>query len=368
MNNITEEKLVLLCSESGEIIQVIQKEGDWPIPEVLSGESFLIIVSQNSLTKAMQFLQEVIQFGAIFNREFSCSHDNSLKQFSGIKMDDGIIITVSHIQENMLKFLEEIMDINDILHQKIRSYQQTISHQSQTDSISLYEEITRINNVLINTERKLHRTNQNMAQKTEVLQLVNRVLSHDLMNIFAVLKSGLRIYADDQSPRILQEITYKMNDGISLINEMNALASFDTERVKLSNFSANSIVTTLAKKFPDLTIECDTNAEIWADSFVHSVFNNLVSNAIKHGKASQIKLRFEEKTNRTIVYFCDNGSGIPREIWNKIFELNYVFGETGHTGIGLYILKKVMERYRGKVEIKDIEEGKTCFVLEFPKH
>lgn len=368
MGKQVEEKLVLLCSESGEILQVIQKEGDWFIPDTLSGESFLITVSEFSLSNAMQFLQEVIQFGAVFNREFSCSHDNSIKQFSGIKMPDGIIITISRIQENMLKFLEEIMDINHILQQKIRSYQQTISAQTKAEPISLYEEISRINNELINTERKLHRTNKSLENKTEVLQLVNRVLRHDLMNIFSVLKSGLRIYAADQSPEILRTITKRMNDGIALIREMNALGNLDDKKKKLTPFSSEALVEMLEENFPDLKIELEGKAEIWADSFIHSVFINLASNAIRHGKANQINLKFQTNNAGTIVHFCDNGNGIPKEIWEKIFELNYVFGKSGNTGIGLYILKRVMERYNGKVEIQNLETDKTCFVLEFPKN
>ena len=101
---------------------------------------------------------------------------------------------------------------------------------------------------------------------------------------------------------------------------------------------------------------------------MHSVFSNLASNALRHGKATEVILQCTNIDFATEVPFCDNGTGIPQELQYKIFELDFVYGATGHTGIGLYILSQIMQRYRGSVEVQDSPQGGACFRMIFPHH
>jgi|GEM_PF-5798430 len=51
------------------------------------------------------------------------------------------------------------------------------------------------------------------------------------------------------------------------------------------------------------------------------------------------------------VRIADHGTGIPNEMKEHIFEENFVHGETGNTGLGLYIVRNAMESYGGSVYV-----------------
>jgi len=65
------------------------------------------------------------------------------------------------------------------------------------------------------------------------------------------------------------------------------------------------------------------------------------------------------------VRIADNGTGIPDEIKEKVFEEGFMHGDTGHTGIGLHIVQKAMESYGGYTWAENNEPKGTVIVLRF---
>ena len=63
------------------------------------------------------------------------------------------------------------------------------------------------------------------------------------------------------------------------------------------------------------------------------------------------------------VKFIDNGTGIPFEIKDKIFDEGFHYCKSGHTGIGLHIVKENIERYGGKFSVEDNQPNGTVFVI-----
>ncbi|MFO8132483.1 MAG: ATP-binding protein, partial [Thermoplasmatota archaeon] len=64
---------------------------------------------------------------------------------------------------------------------------------------------------------------------------------------------------------------------------------------------------------------------------------------------------------------ADEGSGIPDEIKQRVFEERFSHGSTGGSGLGLYIVKKTMQRYGGSVDIEDNQPTGTVVVLRLPR-
>jgi signal transduction histidine kinase len=62
---------------------------------------------------------------------------------------------------------------------------------------------------------------------------------------------------------------------------------------------------------------------------------------------------------------ADYGKGVPPEIKGMIFQEGFRYGEMGNTGLGLYIVKKTMERYGGQVSVEDNQPKGAVFVLRF---
>ncbi|MGY3213055.1 sensor histidine kinase [Mucilaginibacter sp. HD30] len=102
------------------------------------------------------------------------------------------------------------------------------------------------------------------------------------------------------------------------------------------------------------------------------VLDNLISNAMKFSKEKDnIELHLEQKGNKVIVKIKDHGLGIPADMLPHIFERFSKAGRTGlkgeqSTGLGLSIVKQIVESHKGTIRVES-EEGKgTTFVIELP--
>ncbi|MGD1042918.1 MAG: ATP-binding protein [Sedimentisphaerales bacterium] len=97
------------------------------------------------------------------------------------------------------------------------------------------------------------------------------------------------------------------------------------------------------------------------------VFQNLLSNAVKYTDKpkGQIKIGCTEENGFWKFSVADNGCGIKEKYFGKIFEIFQTLtsrDKTESTGIGLTIVKKIVELYGGKVWVESkVNEGSTFF-------
>ena len=111
------------------------------------------------------------------------------------------------------------------------------------------------------------------------------------------------------------------------------------------------------------TIDDDSKLILAANlSLLRILFYNLIDNACKFSENKSVKIVIstsEEK--KLIIYFIDNGIGIPEEEINKITEPFYRASNTGGTkgyGIGLSIVKQIVSKHEGQIEItSEINKG-----------
>ncbi|MEO1098214.1 MAG: ATP-binding protein, partial [Bacteroidota bacterium] len=95
---------------------------------------------------------------------------------------------------------------------------------------------------------------------------------------------------------------------------------------------------------------------------IHQLFQNLISNAIKHNDKSQrlVHLKYDLHGDSHIFYVKDNGPGIRPELREKVFKIFQTLkpkDEQESTGIGLSIVKKIIEEIKGEIEVCDSDEG-----------
>lgn len=99
---------------------------------------------------------------------------------------------------------------------------------------------------------------------------------------------------------------------------------------------------------------------------IWGALNNIVQNAISVG-ATQIKITLDRqvKKSRVMLSIADNGPGIPTSLLTKIFEPFYTTRAQG-TGLGLAVVRSVMNSHKGKVEATNQSTGGALFRLYFP--
>ncbi|MBO0592416.1 ATP-binding protein [Cellulophaga sp. E16_2] len=92
------------------------------------------------------------------------------------------------------------------------------------------------------------------------------------------------------------------------------------------------------------------------------ILDNLFSNSRK-AKSTEISLNWKKDKTHLLLYFKDNGDGIPDEIINNIFEFRY--SNTDGSGIGLYHVRDILEKYKSKIEILPNSNGAE-FLIKIP--
>jgi signal transduction histidine kinase len=106
------------------------------------------------------------------------------------------------------------------------------------------------------------------------------------------------------------------------------------------------------------------------------IFRNLIDNAVKYADGDQpwvqVSCRYDAKTSKVVVRIADNGSGIPHKLRRKVFGRFTRLGpelerNKPGTGLGLYIVRTLVGRLRGRIRVCGREDGSgTLFEVSLP--
>lgn len=103
------------------------------------------------------------------------------------------------------------------------------------------------------------------------------------------------------------------------------------------------------------------------------IFRNLIDNAVKYAAAPpRVEVTLRPDSSRLIARIADNGPGIPQHLRRKIFGRFVRLGmelerKKPGTGLGLYIARTLVRRYRGQIRVRDPERGPgTVFEVQLP--
>jgi len=220
--------------------------------------------------------------------------------------------------------------------------------------VAIYDDIT---------DRK--HAEEEIKSHREHLALINQILRHDLTNDLVVIQSALNLYNKSPEEELLQEISSRAGKSIDLINRMRGLESFMSSRKNLKPYDIREAVDELIKSYPSIDFEIKGNSHVMADDSLSSVIDNIISNAVIHGRTDRITITTGKERDMCEMRIADNGTGIPDDIKEKIFEEGFMHGDTGHAGLGLYIVKKTMENYGGYAWVEDNEPKGAVFALRF---
>lgn len=224
------------------------------------------------------------------------------------------------------------------------------------------------------------------SAKDEFVALASHQLRTPATATKQFLAMFLQGYAGDITERqrmFLQE-AYDNNElGLNIIEELLNIARLESNQIKIEkqHVNASELLQKEAEQHSALaaknkqTIILDipkTTITIFADpSMLSMVLDNLITNALKYTlEGGTIGLRLEKKGHKVIIAVSDTGIGIKKADIPKIFgrfsrledpHKQHVSG----TGIGLYLVKKIVDMHRAKIKVES-EYGKgTTFTVEF---
>lgn len=230
----------------------------------------------------------------------------------------------------------------------------------------------------INRERKLQ------EQKKNFLLSVTHELKSPLASIKLLLQTILK---RDLTKAQIQDFIEKSLLDIERLDDMveNMLLASKIENRSYSfpkaNFSLSVLVDSIVNRLQ--VTKCDgsqkiINAEIepkiefTGDKFaLTSVVTNLIENAIKYsGPCEPVDVKLFQKEGKIHLHVADHGIGISEAEKSRIFDKFYRVGSedtrnTKGTGLGLYIVKQVLDKHEASIRVKDNRPVGSIFEVVF---
>ncbi|KAA0006747.1 MAG: PAS domain-containing protein [Thermoplasmata archaeon] len=213
-------------------------------------------------------------------------------------------------------------------------------------------------------------------EKMDENEFLNSILRHDIFNKNQIALGYIGLLEKTNLNKKQKSYVEKAKTGIEegnrLIQSIRELNEIRKER-KLRKINVGKLLRDICSSFEEeakkagITISCNVkNATVIADELVSEIFSNIIKNSIEHSNASHIEINGRNLDGALEITIEDDGRGIPKEFLEDVFKQGWRRDSEG-SGLGLYIVKKLMERYGGNVRIES-EEGKgTKVVLHFRK-
>lgn len=234
----------------------------------------------------------------------------------------------------------------------------------------ILEQKSQLDNTIVEIKKlnsELSRNVSEINKQRNRLQIINKILRHDFANDFAVIKSALRLYRVTSKPNMLEEMDHRINKSLKSLSRLREQENFLTTYENLVEIELSEVLNSTINDRPEMNISFNGDSAVYADEGIYSIFDNLISNSVKHGVASKIDISITNEGNFSILKYSDNGIGIPDKIKEKVFEEGYVYGPNGHTGIGMFIVKRTIEEYGASIKIEDNLPSGVTFIIRFRK-
>jgi len=235
--------------------------------------------------------------------------------------------------------------------------------------------------------RSFERLAQANRLKSEFVSIVSHQLRSPLSNMrwaLEILMSGNMGKIEEKQLEyfsILRENSDRMRE---LVKDLLTVSRIETARLsfKKEMFSLEELVKELISSFEPFSKASNTEISFQAEkdlpmvlsdrSKIKLVIENLIDNAIRYTKGKgKIEIKLKKKDGSVYFEIKDNGAGIPKEdqkyIFQKFFRsksaLRY---QTEGSGLGLYIVKSILEKAKGKIGFRSREGKGSTFWFTLP--
>jgi light-regulated signal transduction histidine kinase (bacteriophytochrome) len=229
----------------------------------------------------------------------------------------------------------------------------------------------------------IRQLNERLKQAYEELDTFSFTISHDLKNPLSTIKGYSQMLSrngqiEPKMQEVLSKITGKVDKMNSMINEVLEYSRIGRTELKPVAVDVSTIVNEqirdlkMAYDADHLKVDLGDLPTVQGDPvMISQVFANLLSNAIKYSLPSgapHIKVEGMEVDDKIVYTIKDNGVGIDIKQLPMVFELfkrmDNVQDIEG-SGVGLAIVKRIVEKHQGKIWV-DSELGKgTTFSVAF---
>ncbi|MEJ5997248.1 HAMP domain-containing sensor histidine kinase [Corynebacterium sp. H130] len=264
--------------------------------------------------------------------------------------------------------------------------QRAVEHVTATDSLEPIEvhgrdelaQLTRsFNDMLASLDASRRRQTELVADAGHELKTPLTSLRTNIELLMMVSKSPTPNFSDGDLQDLEKDVIAQIDELSTLIGDLVDLAREDSKRselelVDLEDTMANSLER-VRRRRPDVEFTFErAQWYLMGDSFaLGRATVNLMDNAAKWSPPNGVvRLKMVPIDDKSIhVLVADSGPGIPEEEREKVFERFYRAVQARSmpgSGLGLSIVKQVIDRHNGTIEVRDSEDGGTLMQITLP--
>lgn len=227
--------------------------------------------------------------------------------------------------------------------------------------------------------QKISKMESEFEQATQQLESFNYSVSHDLRHPLINAQHSLEelekdIKSNDKHLNLISKVQNSIATMNEIIDTMLLLASIERNSLQVTEINTKDLVNDIIDDFA-----IDSNNIIYVGELptikadvrlLRQVFVNLLSNAIKYSSPKnnpKVEILSENKNGQIQFIISDNGIGFDERFSNKLFQLfGRLHADINGIGVGLVIVKKIIEKHGGKVWATAKQNQGAKFMFELP--
>jgi PAS domain S-box-containing protein len=223
-----------------------------------------------------------------------------------------------------------------------------------------------------------HQYEQQLEAQRDNLEVLNQIMRHDIRNDLQIILAYADLFeteAEEGDAKYVERVRNAARDAVAItttardVTEVMLQTDEETQPVRVrpvledevddAQSRYDSALIILDGPLPDVSVR--------ADDMLASVFRNLLSNAVQHNdkEVPEVTVSATDGDGQVLVRIADNGPGISDDRKVEIFEQGEAGLDSGGTGLGLYLVETLVDRYGGSVRVEDNDPG-AIFIVELP--
>ncbi len=343
--------------------------------EVLKEESRILSIYLSNILENLNSSILVLNM----NKEVVIFNSRSIEIFPMLKEFGNKNITINDLKSNSLIDIEKVFE----------NLNQKIEYENNYDGNERYFEAQSMNFidsnskkmgyiVIVNeiTELKLLQKRAQQEDRLRVMGELAAEVAHEIRNPLGSIELMISLLEEDlKESKKSSDLLLRIRSSVNNMNHIVSNILVYTREIKpdyneintndLLDETINMCIENILKKDIRLEKEIDCN-NIYGDFELlkQSLANILLNATHAVDKMGYIKISVYSSDNNTVFEIKDNGKGIDSKIINQIFNPFFTTKTTG-TGLGLAMVKRVVEAHNGLIEV-DSDKNGTLFKIKIP--
>ncbi len=258
-----------------------------------------------------------------------------------------------------------------------------LNYRDVTEKRQAEEEINKLNEEL---EDRVKQRTAELVDANQQLEAFSYSVSHDLraplrtINAFAkILEKKYANMLDEDGKTLVDTIVSSTIKLQALINDILTFSKMSRKNIEQSRIDIRELVIEVCSNIlesvpvkPEITI-LELPVALADKPMITQVFVNFISNAVKYSSKKEkpmIWIGAEECENETIYFVKDNGDGFDMKYYDKlfgVFQRLHNSTEFEGTGVGLAIVKRIIDKHNGRVWGEGVPGEGASFYFSLPK-